>query len=571
MNNIRGFSYSVPAREASLSHETRNAEAPPQLESGANSFENVLTGLSQDSGDAEVMAKPSQQSPPWSLLANEQFAKENGAGSDAPASEGTLDAAEAAAKQGLTTGLSKVKPIAPPAHFWRADLAAPSTSPSISASGLSRLAVSSAAASAAASPSLSRSRDLQETVKWEDATNGVAAKGVLDESLSGHGMHVGPDENAAIDAPIVTEPNLAGPDGGPVSALPRSGARPGNSETRALATDSQTGATGRAGASRRDLFASFGAVPAGKSQRSRGTPDASQTPATNGAGADAALSVIPVAMFDSHSFSASHSSDAASVQTTAPGNPGAPVFEKGADRSVRTPDEDVPPTQISTQSGVAGQGGFGNSFAMKVNVVSSATHFAPVARLSPVQQIAGFVANALPALAGGSAGAGEASAVAASGSFDLPLAAAQPSAEAVRTLNLQLEPESLGQVSIRLNLSGEGLDLQVNADRGATVDLLEKDKQSLSDQIRQSGYSVAGLEIRLAGPAASNLSSNGGGSNQAMPGNGQATGGSTRGDGGSAHDSSARAQNQQNSFGTSPQDTSGGSPDRRSARGDLYV
>ena len=208
---------------------------------------------------------------------------------------------------------------------------------------------------------------------------------------------------------------------------------------------------------------------------------------------------------------------------------------------------------------------------MKANVVSTATHFAPVARLSPVQQIANLVVGALPTLADGSAGsidAGKAP-VAASASSGPALAAAQPSATAVKTLDLQLEPDSLGQVTIRLNLSGGGLDLEVNASRSTTVDLIEKEKQSLSDQLRQSGYSVAGVEVKLGGPAASNLTS-GGGANQAMPDNGQATGGSTRGDGSNAHDSSAGAPNQQSPLNPSPQDSSG-SPGRRSARGDLYV
>ena len=658
MNNIRGFSHSAPARTAPPFREARNAEVPPQVESGGNSFETVLTGVSQDPSDAKVTAKSSRQSPLWPMPGDEQSAKGNGAGPDVVSPEEMLDAAGAAATRGSNaafpeaeiiaraallpsgepgpdtslpprkspaipsdatsassqnpalprghTGVSSHGPLTgglteaplyeppaqgvtkPPSYQPPAQGTAPaatgsrmqnrgqeSAAASVGPIKAARPAASSAAAPAKLAPSWS---NLQQGIlqrpaeaatigavqdaaepQSETATRDAAPKGVPNTPLGAVPMQAAAQQEAAIDVAGVTQNTPARPIR-PVSPLPQavvhSGATPSNSAVGAA--QSQTRAIGGGGGSRRDLSPTSSTASAGRPQRSRDAQDAPQAPTAPLAGAAAVLpAVVPLAVSDSHrsSTGASRSDDIAPVGATARANLRAPLVEKGPDRSLESSAEDIRPAPISRQSADAGQGGFGNSFEMKANVVSTATHFAPVARLSPVQQIANLVVGALPTLADGSAGsidAGKAP-VAASASSGPALAAAQPSATAVKTLDLQLEPDSLGQVTIRLNLSGGGLDLEVNASRSTTVDLIEKEKQSLSDQLRQSGYSVAGVEVKLGGPAASNFTS-GGGANQAMPDNGQATGGSTRGDGSNAHDSSAGAPNQQSPLNPSPQE-----------------
>ena len=112
MNNIRGFSHSAPARTAPPFREARNAEVPPQVESGGNSFETVLTGVSQDPSDAKVTAKSSRQSPLWPMPGDEQSAKGNGAGPDVVSPEEMLDAAGAAATRGSNAAFPEAEIIA---------------------------------------------------------------------------------------------------------------------------------------------------------------------------------------------------------------------------------------------------------------------------------------------------------------------------------------------------------------------------------------------------------------------------------------------------------------------------
>jgi hypothetical protein len=142
---------------------------------------------------------------------------------------------------------------------------------------------------------------------------------------------------------------------------------------------------------------------------------------------------------------------------------------------------------------------------MKVTVLSSATYFAPVARLSPVQQIAdaviGAASNLSPGLSGSAASgppmAADATTLAFGAAGPDPTALPQSAASPIKTLNLQLEPENLGTVTISLNLSGSGLDVQMAASQLSTMNLIEKDKDALSNQLRDSGYTVAGVAVTL--------------------------------------------------------------------------
>jgi chemotaxis protein MotD len=157
---------------------------------------------------------------------------------------------------------------------------------------------------------------------------------------------------------------------------------------------------------------------------------------------------------------------------------------------------------------------FPGSFEMNITALSTATYFAPVARLSPVQQVSDAVAATIPSLFGlqnSSAASSVADLGNETGISDLAQAdalvhAAQPSATSVKTLNLQLQPETLGQVTIKLNLSDSGLAVQLEAANQQTAELIDKDKQAFTQGLSDSGYSVASLEVSVAPQHASHFS-----------------------------------------------------------------
>lgn len=143
------------------------------------------------------------------------------------------------------------------------------------------------------------------------------------------------------------------------------------------------------------------------------------------------------------------------------------------------------------------------SFEMSVTALNSATHFAPVARLSPVQQVVDTVAGAMPSLLGTSSPAaaadvGDEAGASASLAAATLVQTAQPSAGSIKELNLQLQPETLGQVTIKLNLSDNGLAVQLEAANQQTADLFDKDKHALTQGLSESGYSVASLDMSVA-------------------------------------------------------------------------
>ncbi len=220
---------------------------------------------------------------------------------------------------------------------------------------------------------------------------------------------------------------------------------------------------------------------------------------------------------------------------------------------------------------------------MKVTVLSSATHFAPVARLSPGQQIADAVMGALPSLsppvsgssAFGSPTAADSGGVAsAAASTDPTVTAAQSAAGPVKVLNLQLEPQSMGTVTITLNLSAGGLDVQMAASQSSTVSLIEKDKDALSNRLRNSGYSVAGVAVTFGAHHGSNVANNGsatqGQAGQApSQGGGQAMshGGSSNGNGSAQNGTDRALQEPLGGAADAPAGVASGG----ALSGDLYI
>lgn len=102
--------------------------------------------------------------------------------------------------------------------------------------------------------------------------------------------------------------------------------------------------------------------------------------------------------------------------------------------------------------------------------------------LSPAEQIANKISEALTS--GPAAGA------------DIPGGA---SGTPVKVLRIQLHPADLGEVTVRLTLRQDGLEVQVEATRHDTVRMVEKNREALSDMLRSAGYSVEALTVRAAG------------------------------------------------------------------------
>ncbi len=153
------------------------------------------------------------------------------------------------------------------------------------------------------------------------------------------------------------------------------------------------------------------------------------------------------------------------------------------------------------------------------------------------------------------------------------LAAAQPSSSAVKTLDLQLEPADLGTVNLKLNLSDGGLEVEVQASQSSTRDLLEKDKQELTNRLTDTGYTVTGVDISLtassstASSFADQSAAGQSSSSQTSGGSGQGSSGSQAQDGGANNSSQRQSQRQS---GNETYETAWSAP-RRAAGTGLYL
>jgi flagellar hook-length control protein FliK len=210
---------------------------------------------------------------------------------------------------------------------------------------------------------------------------------------------------------------------------------------------------------------------------------------------------------------------------------------------------------------------------IKVDAVSHTTHFAPVAWLSPSQQVVNAVSSALPPESASEVEGGASTPTNSASSVDLNTlaATARPSSSSLKTLDLQLDPQDLGAVSIRLNLSATGLTVEVQASQVATADLLEKDRRALTDGLNGAGYAVSGVEISFAPSSgtATGFTDQGLGQNSS----GQSLGSDSQGNGGSqtqdgASDSFSRQNSKQDGHGTPEMARSAA---QRSAGSGLYI
>jgi hypothetical protein len=124
----------------------------------------------------------------------------------------------------------------------------------------------------------------------------------------------------------------------------------------------------------------------------------------------------------------------------------------------------------------------------KMSVLTRETHFEPVQRLSPTQQVVTTVLDEV----------GPADVVdtkPAATTTDLPQASSRGP---LRVLHIKLEPEDLGAVVLRMRLVGQSLELHVEAARVETAHLLDKDRDALVRGLRASGYSPDVVTVQTA-------------------------------------------------------------------------
>lgn len=122
---------------------------------------------------------------------------------------------------------------------------------------------------------------------------------------------------------------------------------------------------------------------------------------------------------------------------------------------------------------------------IKMSVVTRETHFEPVARLSPIQQIATAVGEDLVT-------------VAEPAPAETASQAAEPSrhsAGPLKVLHIKLEPEDLGAVVLKMRLVDKSLELELVASRQETADLLTKDRDMLTRTLRGAGYTADVIAI----------------------------------------------------------------------------
>ena len=196
-------------------------------------------------------------------------------------------------------------------------------------------------------------------------------------------------------------------------------------------------------------------------------------------------------------------SDASPARTQSP-TPmiGAVGANPARDQSPPAPSGD--PTGFSSMESLSLPGGVPDATTepgpVKVAALGRQMHFPPLAPPSPADQIANRIAAEVsPGAAGLAADAAgeETSGVASSvGAGEVQSQALS----ATRVLHLQLEPEGLGAVSIRMRLSGNRLDLQLEPDRADTMRRIDDNSGQLVEKLRAAGYVLDHLAVMVAEP-----------------------------------------------------------------------
>lgn len=69
---------------------------------------------------------------------------------------------------------------------------------------------------------------------------------------------------------------------------------------------------------------------------------------------------------------------------------------------------------------------------------------------------------------------------------------------AVKVLHIELQPENLGSVTVRISLKDDAVTLHLEAQRPETVRAIEREHEALSAALKQAGYSVDGITTQQA-------------------------------------------------------------------------
>ena len=109
-----------------------------------------------------------------------------------------------------------------------------------------------------------------------------------------------------------------------------------------------------------------------------------------------------------------------------------------------------------------------------------------------MRQVVNAIVTSALDRAEGSAPAGSAAAV--------PHAAL--SARLPSTMTIELSPADLGTVSVRMQLTGDKLELHVRVEKPETLAMMDRDRDMLSKALNDRGYGLDALTIRGADQAA---------------------------------------------------------------------
>jgi len=135
---------------------------------------------------------------------------------------------------------------------------------------------------------------------------------------------------------------------------------------------------------------------------------------------------------------------------------------------------------------------FGRADEVPVKIVRQEAHLAPAQRPSLGAQLAGVVATELGARP----------------MHQMPHTPARLLAGPVlRVLKIQLQPAELGTVTIRMALESGRLELQLDAQKATTAELIRRDQGVLASLLRSAGYDVEGLIVHVADPDRSSTAS----------------------------------------------------------------
>jgi chemotaxis protein MotD len=134
--------------------------------------------------------------------------------------------------------------------------------------------------------------------------------------------------------------------------------------------------------------------------------------------------------------------------------------------------------------------------AVQATAPSAVSGAATVASLSnvPVAQLADVIANVATGLdSQGTAAQSNTTANAPSAGRAAP----------VKELDVQLNPASLGTVSIQMRLSKGNLSVTIQADKSDTLKLIENERDAISGKLKSLNFSVESVTVKASEPAAS--------------------------------------------------------------------